>query len=181
VIPEEVRSDDRGKVTHQLVKMLYFARSEFERGLGGLTDDEARFRPPKADGSLMNCITFTIGHLADQEWRLFVYGTGGPENPLLQRFATGRPFTDPPLSEILALWEAAKSGADQWLSRASDADMEQPARDWWENLGTCVMRTTYHYFFHAGEINATRQILGHPEIPFIGILNGKLEFPLTPP
>jgi hypothetical protein len=40
------------------------------------------------------------------------------------------------------------------------------------------MRNTYHYFFHAGEINAVRQQLGHPEIPFIGLMRGHLEFPL---
>jgi hypothetical protein len=78
-------------MAHQLVQMLHFARLEFDRGLEGLTDAEARFRPVKQDGSKMNCITFTMGHLADQEWRLFVYGTGGPENERLQRFATGRP------------------------------------------------------------------------------------------
>jgi hypothetical protein len=38
------------------------------------------------------------------------------------------------------------------------------------------MRNTYHYFFHAGEINAVRQQLGHPEIPFIGLMQGTWSF-----
>ncbi len=35
-----------------------------------------------------------------------------------------------------------------------------------ENLGTMLLRTTYHYFFHTGEAHAVRQQLGHPDLPF---------------
>jgi DinB family protein len=165
-------------MVHQLVQMQRFARFEFERGLEGLTDEEARFRPVKADSSRMNCISWTIGHLADQEWRLFVRGTGGAEDNRFERYATGRPAFEPPLNEVLELWREAKANADEWLLTATGEDMERAAEQWFENLGTCVMRNTYHYFFHAGEINAVRQLLGHPEIPFIGLLRGRLEFPL---
>jgi hypothetical protein len=164
---------------HPIVQMLQFARSEFERGLEGLTDEEARHRPAKSDGSSMNCITFTIGHLADQEWRLFVRGVGGPVNDQLERFATGRPALEVPLADVLGLWNDAKTRADEWLLNASEEDLTRSTDDWFEDQGICVMRTTYHYFFHAGEINATRQLLGHPEIPFIGLLRPQLQFPLA--
>jgi hypothetical protein len=165
-------------MVHQLVQMQRVARFEFERGLEGLTDEEARFRPVKADGSRMNCISWTIGHLADQEWRLFVRGIGGPDDERFEQYATGRPAIEPSLDDALDMWQEAKNKADEWLSKATDADMEPAAEQWFENLGTCVMRNTYHYLFHAGEINAVRQLLGHPEIPFIGLMRGRLEFPL---
>ena len=47
---------------HPLVTQLRFTRSEFLRGLEGITGEEARrrFEP-------MNCISWIIGHLANQE------------------------------------------------------------------------------------------------------------------
>jgi hypothetical protein len=32
-----------------------------------------------------------------------------------------------------------------------------------------LLRTTYHYWFHAGEVAAVRQLLGHGDLPeFVG-------------
>ena len=49
---------------HPLVLQLRFTRSEFQRALEGITDDEARrrFLP-------MNCISWNIGRLAPYSWR----------------------------------------------------------------------------------------------------------------
>ena len=41
------------------------------------------------------------------------------------------------------------------------------------------MRNAFHYWFHAGEVNAIRQLLGHPEIIFVGEMIGTLEHPLS--
>jgi hypothetical protein len=38
------------------------------------------------------------------------------------------------------------------------------------------MRATLHTWFHIGEINAVRQLLGHKEIPYVGKLIGTLEW-----
>jgi hypothetical protein len=35
-----------------------------------------------------------------------------------------------------------------------------------ESVGTRLLRTTYHYFFHTGEAHAVRQKLGHPDLPY---------------
>ena len=35
-----------------------------------------------------------------------------------------------------------------------------------ENIGTRILRTTYHYFFHTGEAHAIRQQLGHKDLPY---------------
>ena len=44
---------------HPLILQLRFTRNEFQRGLAGLGDDDARrrFQP-------MNCISWNVGHLA---------------------------------------------------------------------------------------------------------------------
>lgn len=37
------------------------------------------------------------------------------------------------------------------------------------NIGTMLRRSTYHYWFHNGEANAIRQLLGHANVPeFVG-------------
>ncbi len=38
------------------------------------------------------------------------------------------------------------------------------------------MGATLHSWFHTGEVNAIRQLLGHPEIFFTGPLEGRLEW-----
>jgi hypothetical protein len=57
---------------HPLVDQLRFTRSEFQRGLAGLTDEETRrrFGP-------MNCIAWNVGHLAWQEQRYWLEGGQG--------------------------------------------------------------------------------------------------------
>jgi hypothetical protein len=38
-----------------------------------------------------------------------------------------------------------------------------------ETAGTKVLRTTYHYWYHLGESQAIRQLLGHTNLPtFVG-------------
>ena len=164
---------------HPLVQTQQFARSEFERCLNGLIDEEARFRQTKADGSQMNCISWIICHMAHQEWLFFVRGPGGPENERLAPFATGAPACVPTLTDALDIWGEAKRAADEWLSQAGDAEFERTADAWFENLGTCLMRNTYHYWVHAGEVTAIRQMLGHPEIMLVGQMRGRLEYPLS--
>jgi hypothetical protein len=51
-------------MTHLLVSQLHFARKEFVRGLEGVSDEDARKRILP-----MNCISWMIGHLANQENR----------------------------------------------------------------------------------------------------------------
>lgn len=38
-----------------------------------------------------------------------------------------------------------------------------------KTLGTMIRRVTYHYWFHNGEAQAARQLLGHTDLPtFVG-------------
>jgi uncharacterized damage-inducible protein DinB len=159
--------------------MQQFARAEFERGLEGLTDEDARFRVEKADGSQMNSISWAICHLSHQEWLFFVRGPGGPENAKHAPFATGAPACVPSLAEALEIWHEARTEADKWLLQVTDEELAKRTPVWFENQGTALMRNTGHYWFHAGEVNAIRQVLGHPEIIFVGQMLGRLEYPLA--
>lgn len=149
--------------------LAMFALSEFERGLEGLSEDEAQRRIEKAGGSRMNAISWTAAHIAGH-WlhrpaRLDRYNFGS-DDP-----------TPPTLAEARALLAEARAYTSGWLARADDRLMAHvPEGTGGENVGTALMRAILHTWFHAGEINAVRQMLGHPEIPFVGQMLGNLEW-----
>ena len=58
-------------MTHPLVDQLRFARSEFVRSLAGVSDEDARRRLEP-----MNCLSWMVGHLADQEQRYWLERQG---------------------------------------------------------------------------------------------------------
>ncbi|MBI2152862.1 MAG: hypothetical protein HYU24_04035 [Candidatus Rokubacteria bacterium] len=177
---------------YEPTELARFALSEFERGLEGLTDSEARTRLTKPDGTQMNAISWIIGHVA-QHW-LSVRSLA-----TLERRPSGlRPFvsgsaadpTPPPLSDALKFFHDAKVSIS-WIADADNALMattreeivkasatttaiglEVPK----ESVGTALMRAILHTWFHIGEINAIRQMLGHREIFFVGRLVGNLEW-----
>src|SRR5688500_14267373 len=99
-------------MTHPLVDQLRFARSEFQRALDGVTDEEAsrRFLP-------MNCISWNVGHLAWQEQRYWLFGGAGkllyPE--IDKDFRDGAPGGTPPLAETQEAWRAITAAGDPWL------------------------------------------------------------------
>ena len=157
-------------MAHPLVDQLRFARSEFRRGLAGITDKEARrrFLP-------MNCISWNIGHLAWQEQRYWLLSPQGilllPE--IDKAFRYGAPASTPPLSEVWTAWEAITAAADPWLDAATtESLLTEATRDGQPTgftIGSRLLRTIYHYWFHTGENAAIRQNLGHVNLPdFVG-------------
>src|SRR5258705_6850034 len=94
---------------HPLVLQLRFARSEFVRGLEGLTDAEAR-----QHFAAMNCLSWNIGHLAWQEQRYWLWRLQGqtPYPILNEQFANGAPACTPALDEIVDLWRKVTTAAD---------------------------------------------------------------------
>ncbi len=174
------------------IELARFALSEFERGLVGLTDEEARTRLTKADGTQMNAISWIIAHVG-QHW-LSVRSLARLERRPsgLRPFRSGAPAdpTPPPLSDVLKLLHDAKASID-WIANADPALMATTREDIVkadattaqidlglpnESVGTALMRAVLHTWFHIGEINAVRQMLGHPEIFFVGRLVGNLEW-----
>jgi len=160
---------------HPLVRQLLFTRSEFKRGLRGLTTADAaqRFLP-------MNCISWNIGHLAWQEQRYFIYYSQPPAERRLPfpridaAFAYGAPASTPPFIDVLSAWRRITALADEWLHTVTTADLQAPVLNkdgspGKRMFGSLLQRTIYHYWFHTGENAAIRQMLGHTRLPqFVG-------------
>ena len=157
-------------MAHFLVDQLRFARSEFVRCLEGVSEEDAcrRVEP-------MNCISWIVGHLANQEHRYWVIlGQGQELVPGLNDLVGyGKPASTPSLSEMWDTWRTVTAAADVYLDTLTPEIMlthfEQEGKPVYESVGTMLLRNLYHYWFHTGEGHAVRQMLGHPDLPqFVG-------------
>lgn len=164
---------------HPLVRQLIFTRSEFKRGLKGLSEEDAQKRLLP-----MNCISWNIGHLAWQEQRYFIYyGQGQVPYPDIEKeFAYGSPPSTPSLKEMLAVWNAITAVADTWLFGLTSEDLQKPftrrdGQPGQRSFGSLLHRTIYHYWYHNGENLAIRQMLGHSHLPeFVGNIDEKAPY-----
>ncbi len=173
-------------------ELANFAMFSFERALeGDLTDKDASSRLVKADGTQMNAISWIVGHVSWQWVRVATRAAlaKGETEPFADLRKAVYPFRSgsdvaapPPLANALDLFRQAKATSD-WVALADEAalatvgsGMLDGSRLLDESLGTGLMRTVLHTWFHIGEINAIRQMLGHPSIGFVGPMNGKLEW-----
>jgi hypothetical protein len=160
-------------MTHPLVDQLRFTRSEFKRGLECMSDAETRkrFMP-------MNCISWNVGHLAWQEQRYFLfYAQGKLLFPQINdQFAYGAPASTPSIDEMWAAWDSITRTVDPWLDTLTSAKLlEHVIRDGKPSkylFGSLLQRVIYHYWYHTGENQAIRQMLGHKDLPeFVGDLD----------
>lgn len=165
-------------MAHPLVLQLRFTRSEFLRGIKGVTEEEAqkRFLP-------MNCISWNVGHLAWQEQRYFLgFGQGLKLFPEIENnFAYGAPASTPSLKEMLAAWKEITVTADPWLdtvtSKKLEANVISNGKEIQRTYGNLIQRTIYHYWYHLGENMAIRQNLGHTKLPqFVGSIDTKAPY-----
>ncbi len=165
---------------HPLVLQLRFTRSEFKRAISGVSEADAvkRVMP-------MNSISWTVGHLAWQEQRYFLYFPTGeyliPE--LQERYAFGSPHSTPPLKEVLSMWRKVTREADKWLDALTTKDLlrfvELKGKKTARMYGNLLQRVIYHYWYHRGENMAVRKILGHTGMGyFVG--NIDRQAPYTP-
>ena len=155
---------------HPLVSQLRFARAEFSRCLDGVSaDDAVRNVPP------MNCLSWIVGHLASQEYYLWVQVAQGKDiAPGLHELAGyGSPASTPDWDRMWATWQAITETADPFLNSITSETLD--VRPVWqgralkEPYGTLLLRNIYHYWFHTGEAHAIRQMLGHRDLPqFVG-------------
>jgi hypothetical protein len=163
---------------HPLVEQLYFARKEFQRGLEGVTGEEAvrRFLP-------MNCISWNVGHLAWQEQRYWLTHMQGitliPE--LNELVGYGRPASTPPLTEMWAAWHAVTQATGPFLNLLTPETILQPyiydGQVTPYPVGSRIQRVLYHYWYHTGENMAIRQQLGHTNLPeFVGDIEDEAPF-----
>jgi hypothetical protein len=163
---------------HPLVDQLRFTRSEFTRALEGLTAEEARrrFEP-------MNCLSWIIGHLAAQENFFWVLLAQGKEMypDLAKRVGFGSPPSRPPLDEMWQTWHDITQAADGYLESLTveqmSAHLVRQGQLWRENVGTMLLRQIYHYWYHLGEAQAIRQMLGHQDLPqFVGRIGAQAPY-----
>ncbi len=166
-------------MTHPLIDQLRFTRAEFARGVKGVSEEDGRrrFLP-------MNCLAWNVGHLAWQEQRYFVYyGQGGLLLPIIDReFAYGAPATEPSLRAMLAAWRAITLAADTWLDAATSDLLSQnvvnlKGKPLGTTYGNLLQRVIYHYWYHTGENQAIRQLLGHARLPvYVGDIDGRAPY-----
>ena len=155
---------------HPLVTQLRFTRREFVRCLEGVSDEDARRRLEP-----MNCISWIIGHLANQEHRYWVlWAQDRNLAPDLQELVGfGQPASTPPLDEMWDIWRTVTRAADEFLDTLTTETL-QTVLEWRgnprpESIGTMLYRNMDHYWFHLGDAHAVRQMLGHRDLPeFVG-------------
>ncbi len=151
---------------HPLVSQLQFARREFARCFENLSPEDAcrRVEP-------MNCLSWTVGHLAAQEHLFWVQlAQGRTIAPgLRERVGYGRPASIPPWQEMWPLWQQITSAADVYLNAVTAEDLgtrfSWPGQTIDEDIGHLLLRNTYHYWFHTGKAHSIRQMLGHAGLP----------------
>ena len=166
-------------MAHPLVDQLRFTRSEWRRSLDGMTNADAQRRVGQ-----MNCISWNIGHLAWQEQRYWLWrGQGKTLLPQLnEQFAFGAPACILSLDEAWDAWNMITSAADGWLDTLTTEKFLEQRRfeegyDGFYTLGSLMLRTTYHYWYHLGENMAIRQALGHTNLPdFVGNIDDEAPY-----
>ncbi len=167
-------------MAHPLVLQLRFTRSEFERAISNVSEEEAKKRVLP-----MNCISWTVGHLAWQEQRYFLYYAGGkyllPE--IQENYRNGAPASTPSLAAMWKAWTMIVKEADPWLDALTTEKLQQMVvRDGKKTdlmYGNLLQRVIYHYWYHTGENMAVRKILGHTGLgQFVGDIDEKA--PYTP-
>jgi uncharacterized damage-inducible protein DinB len=167
-------------MAHPLIDQFRFTRSEWLRGLAGIPEEDgARHFGP------MNCISWTVGHLAWHEQRYWLQLAQGkllfPE--LNTVCAYGAPMSTPSLREMLETWHSVTQAADPFLDSLTTEtlqnDLLREGKSVGQTLGSALRRMTYHYWYHIGEVQAIRQMLGHKDLPeYVG--NIETEAPYRP-
>jgi len=167
-------------MSHPLVDQFRFTRSEWLRGLDGISEEDGS----RHFGS-MNCISWTVGHLAWHEQRTFLQR---PQDKIIfpelnELFAYGAPMNTPSFKEMMEIWHTITEAADPYLDSLTtetlQTDLLLNGKPVGQSRGSALKRITYHYWYHIGEIQAMRQMLGHTSLPeYVG--NIETEAPYRP-
>jgi len=165
-------------MNHPLVDQLRFTRREWARGLDGVSEEDAarHFGP-------MNCIGWTVGHLAWHEQRTFLQRPQGKVlfPRLNELFAYGAPTNTPSFKEMLETWHTVTNEADPFLDTLTtetlQSDLLLNGEPVGQSIGSAMRRITYHYWYHIGEIQAIRQMLGQKDLPeYVGDIEGEAPY-----
>lgn len=165
-------------MTHPLVDQIRFTRNEWLHGLeGAIEEDGARHF------GQMNCISWIVGHLAWHEQRTFLQR---PQNIILfpklnEVFAVGAPMSTPSLKEMLETWRAVTKAADPYLDSLTTetllTELLLDGKAIGQTRGDAMRRITYHYWYHIGEIQAIRQMIGHKDLyQYVGNIENEASY-----
>jgi hypothetical protein len=161
-------------VAHPLIEQLRFTRSEWLRGLEGISDDDGALHIGR-----MNCVSWTVGHLAWQEQRYFLERAQGRIlfAELNTTYAYGAPMSTPPFSETLRIWHEVIQASTPHLDTLTTISLQEEllldGKPVGQSVGSATRRMTYHYWYHLGEIQGIRQMLGHTSLPeYVGDIEG---------
>jgi len=157
-------------MAHPRVDLLRFTRREWLRGLKGISEEDGA-----RHFGQMNCISWTVGHLA---WHEHSYWMERAQGEILfpnlnELFAYRAPMSSPSLKEMMKTWKAVIHDVDSYMDRLTTFSLKQPlkknGKDVGQTVGSALQRVTYHYWYHIGEIQAIRQMLEHTKLPaFVG-------------
>jgi len=163
---------------HPLVDQLRFTRSEWLRGLRGVSED--------AGGrhfGQMNSIGWIVGHLAWQEQRYLLYRPQGImlRDDIQRDFTTGGPMSTPSLAATVAAWRSITKATEPFLDQLTTkkllVDLPLNGKRSGQTQGSAIRRMTYHYWFHIGEILAIRQQLGGRGLPeYVGNIEARAPY-----
>ncbi|MBD3308866.1 DUF664 domain-containing protein [candidate division KSB3 bacterium] len=167
-------------MAHLLVEQLRFTRREFARCFAGVSADEGCIRVEQ-----MNCLSWILGHLAEQEQRFWVVRAQGKDvvADLQSRVGPGQPASTPPLDEMWDAWHAIMAVADEYLETVTPAVLQtilpgEGGNPSPENVGTKLLKNIYHYWLHIGQAVLIRKLLGHPDLPqFVGEMSNAMYRP----
>ncbi len=163
---------------HPLVEQFRFTRHEWLRGLEGVSAEDAQrhFGP-------MNCISWTVGHMAWHEQRSWLQRPQGKTlfPKLVELFAYGAPMSTPAFQEMLDAWQAVTTAADPFLDGLTTAslqsDLPLDGKSVGQSVGSALRRVTYHYWYHIGETQAIRQMLGQRDLPeYVGEIEAEAPY-----
>ncbi len=165
-------------MTHPLIDQLRFTRREWLRGLEGVSEEDARqhFGP-------MNCISWNVGHLAWQEHRYYLELAQGKTlfPKLNEMYAYQAPMSTPSLTEMFDIWRVVTQAVDPFLDSLTTqgllADLLREGKSVGQTLGSAMHRNTYHYWYHIGEVQAIRQMLGQSNLPeYVGDIEAEAPY-----
>ncbi|MBA30388.1 MAG: hypothetical protein CL905_00875 [Dehalococcoidia bacterium] len=124
-----------------------------------VTDEESKliFEP-------LNCISWTLGHLARYNNLTFAARSRGVEIPNeFKDFENGAPHSQKDLSYVKGLWHKTLSDTEKFLDGLNENDLVKVLdNDSYnvDNLGTVMTRMIFHSWNHLGEIASVRQLIG---------------------
>ncbi len=156
-------------MAHFIVTQIQFAKESWLRGLKDVTPEDAKKRFGES-----NCISWMVGHMAQFDQMAWL------DTPVadLETFAWGRPASTPELSDVLDAWHTVNIEVNHVLNTFTEADMQRPSRFTEENCATMLQRQTWHYWYHLGEMQAIRQMMGHQGLPqYVGRMGSTVYYP----